>query len=303
MLPSISLGAEGESEFSRIRGKVDLALTGDKLCTRCHHHHDDPELLKIGRTRHGTRADRRTPSCTDCHGASPEHVDRPVKHDRPEIHFGRDSATPVARQNGACLACHRGGRQMHWAGSLHDARDVACTACHALHTERDPVLSKATQPQVCFACHKDKRAQVSKPYRHPILEGLMACSDCHNSHGSAGPRLMRRDAINDTCFQCHMEKRGPFLWNHQPVTEDCSICHNPHGSTVSRMLRVRPPFLCQQCHEHVDHQGTVPAVGPPGRRQFSPPNLTMARACLNCHTSIHGGNSPRDDPAGRLLQQ
>ena len=45
----------------------------------------------------------------------------------------------------------------------------------------------------------------------------MTCSDCHNAHGSAGPMLMVRDSVNETCYTCHMEKRGPFVRNHQPV--------------------------------------------------------------------------------------
>ena len=26
---------------------------------------------------------------------------------------------------------------------------------------------------------------------------------------------------NETCYQCHAEKRGPFLWEHQPARDDC----------------------------------------------------------------------------------
>ncbi|HEY5720682.1 MAG TPA: cytochrome c3 family protein, partial [Gammaproteobacteria bacterium] len=189
----------------------DLALTGDNVCTRCHDDADNPRLMTIGRTKHGTRADARTPTCTSCHGESVAHRENPDGTDirpKPERLFKKNNATSSnADKNEPCLSCHKGGQQMHWAGSIHDARDVACVSCHKVHTDHDPVMAKTTQPEVCFACHKDKRAQISKPYRHPILEGLMACSDCHNTHGTAGPKLMKRDSITDTCYQCHMEKR------------------------------------------------------------------------------------------------
>ena len=101
--------------------------------------------------------------------------------------------------------------------------------------------------------------------------------------------MMVRDSVNDTCYTCHMEKRGPFVRTHQPVQENCSICHNPHGSTQPNLLKVRSPFLCQQCHEPTSHRGTL---GSPGGTSTSA-NL-LARGCLNCHTSIHGTNNPFD---------
>ena len=77
----------------------------------------------------------------------------------------------------------------------------------------------------------------------------MACSDCHNPHGSAGPKLLAKNTVNETCYTCHAEKRGPFLWEHQPVNEDCTNCHTPHGSNITPLLKSRPPFLCDECHD------------------------------------------------------
>ncbi len=86
----------------------------------------------------------------------------------------------------------------------------------------------------------------------------MICSDCHNPHGSAGPKLVKRDPVLGTYFKSHAEKRGPFIWNHQPVTENCALCHNPHGTNGANLLKLRPPMLCQQCHEPTGHRGSVP---------------------------------------------
>ena len=121
---------------------------------------------------------------------------------------------------------------------------MTCASCHSVHAAKDKVLTKITQPEVCFTCHKQQRAELNRPSRHPILEGKVACSDCHNPHGSVGPKLMKRDSTVETCYQCHAEKRGPFVHNHEPVQEDCGNCHNPHGTIADSLLKMRQPLLC-----------------------------------------------------------
>jgi DmsE family decaheme c-type cytochrome len=163
------------------------------------------------------------------------------------------------------------------------------------------VLVKTEQTKVCVACHRQQRVQMHKPSRHPILEGKVQCASCHNPHGSAGPALMARDTVNDTCFQCHAEKRGPFIWNHQPVTESCALCHEPHGTTVANMLKWRQPFLCQQCHEPTSHRGAIPSLTVPGG--VSGTGITLARSCVNCHTNIHGSNNPTNSAGSRSFRR
>lgn len=281
------------------RQNDDLVLKGDAKCTACHDESDNPKLLQIGKGKHGTVADSRTPSCTSCHGASDAHADsKTQKRPAPERTFTKNSKTSVEERNNACLSCHeKDAKRSHWAGSTHDARDVACSSCHTVHDSHDKVRDKRTQPEVCYTCHKEQRGQVNRPSHHPIPEGKMTCSDCHNPHGSVGPKLMKRDSINDTCYTCHMEKRGPFVHNHEPVNEDCTLCHNPHGTTAENMLKARPPFLCQQCHtphggfipQLVGAQVTAPTASTPARGTT---NITQGRACNNCHTQVHGSNNP-----------
>ncbi|MCR6631103.1 MAG: DmsE family decaheme c-type cytochrome [Magnetospirillum sp.] len=280
-------------------------LKGDAVCTKCHDEQDNYPILKIGQTKHGTVADGRTPTCTSCHGESATHVNKPAdaaERPKPDRLFRKTSPTPVDERNAACLSCHEGGQHILWAGSTHQSRGVACTDCHQVHNGKDKVRDKQTQPEVCFNCHKQQRAQIEKPSHHPIPEGEMACSDCHAPHGSAGPKLMKRDTVNDTCFQCHAEKRGPHLWSHQPVTENCALCHNPHGTTTPNMLKQRAPFLCQECHEPTSHRGGIPSLsGSSGGT--SGLGITGGRACLNCHTNIHGGNNPTNNGASRSMRR
>lgn len=281
----------------------DLVLRGDAACTRCHDEGNEYPVLAIGKTRHGVRADGRTPTCTSCHGPSQTHANKPEgvkERPRPDLLYRGASVSAPGLRNTACLSCHAGdARRSHWEGSTHASNDVACTSCHQVHAAHDKVRDRVTQPEVCFACHKEQRTQVSKPSHHPIPEGKMGCSDCHNPHGGTGPKLMKKDSVNETCYTCHMEKRGPFVHTHEPVAEDCGNCHNPHGTTAENLLKARPPFLCHQCH--TPHGGQVAQLTGQGQSSTllsavtsgkSGINYTMARGCVNCHTQVHGTNNP-----------
>jgi DmsE family decaheme c-type cytochrome len=274
----------------------DLVLKGDAKCTTCHDESDSPELLGIGKTKHGTRADGRTPTCTSCHGESKGHLEaKGGTRAKPDVLFSKKSATPASVQNDACLTCHEKDPGRHlWAGSPHDVRDVPCARCHNVHSGVDKVRDKAAQPEVCFTCHANQRVKANKPSHHPVLEGQMACSDCHNPHGTAGPALLKRDSVVETCYTCHMEKRGPFVRNHQPVSEDCAICHDVHGTTAPNLLKTRQPFLCQTCH--TPHGPASPAISAGGNPQqpgwWNGSSITQGRGCTNCHTEIHGSNNP-----------
>src|SRR5258706_11049631 len=89
----------------------DLVLKGDAKCTVCHDETED-SVLRIGKARHGTIADARTPTCTSCHGDSESHIHKPdgVK-ERPktEISFSKGSSTTIATRDATCLGCHQGG--------------------------------------------------------------------------------------------------------------------------------------------------------------------------------------------------
>lgn len=276
---------------------AETAVTSPRACVECHDGSDEFPVLAITRSAHGVLADPRTPSangeCSACHGPSLEHARR-GRRVKPDRIFG-DSAgsAPVAEQNGACLSCHEGGRQLHWKGSPHENQEVGCSSCHALHSEHDPMLSQTTQVEVCLGCHKEKRAELLRPSTHPILDGQMGCSDCHNPHGSTGPALLLAGTLNDTCYGCHAEKRGPFLWEHPPAREDCSHCHRPHGSTQAALLKARGPWLCQQCHLGPQHPSTAySGSGLPGASIPSGAQQMLGKGCMNCHAQVHGSNHP-----------
>ena len=93
--------------------------------------------------------------------------------------------------------------------------------------------------------------------------------------------------VNEACTSCHTEKRGPFLWEHGPVRENCTTCHDPHGSSNERLLVAKNPFLCQRCHVHSRHPATIYDL-----QVLNTNNRVFGRACVTCHSQIHGSNHP-----------
>ena len=203
-----------------------------------------------------------------------------------------DPGRTAEQNNAICLNCHERGERTYWQGSVHEERGVACSNCHTVMANVSArfALKTAFQPDTCFQCHKDRRAQMFRSSHMPMREGKIVCSDCHNPHGSFTEAMLRTNTINETCYKCHAEKRGPFLFEHMPVRENCDNCHDPHGSINEASLKMSRPRLCLECHTIGPHP--IGNAGP-----FS--DLTMSRACNNCHTMIHGSNSP----AGGALQR
>jgi DmsE family decaheme c-type cytochrome len=274
---------------------------GADTCLGCH---TTPNIVGIFRTKHAQPNDDRGPfshgglQCEACHGPGGAHVAAGGGPAAGMIVFGAKSATPVAQQNATCLGCHQSNAAHDWAASAHAANDVACASCHSSHQAKDPMSAATTQIDVCVGCHQTQRTALFKPSHHPLREGKMSCTSCHSPHGSSAPAALVKNTITETCTSCHTELRGPFLWEHQPVAENCANCHEPHGSTQPAMLTLRPPFLCQTCHEGAGHPSIVNTPqGLPGGK--SPSSFLVGSGCVNCHSQVHGSNHP----SGRALMR
>jgi DmsE family decaheme c-type cytochrome len=147
-----------------------------------------------------------------------------------------------------------------------------------MHIARDPVLQTATQPEVCFDCHQAQRTETMKAFAHPFSQDKMDCTGCHSPHG------------DQVATSLVAEQRGPYLWEHAPVSEDCTLCHSPHGSNHPGMLTKRAPLLCQSCHSQFGHP-SVP-YGPDELVTGTPSRFLLGQSCLNCHSQVHGSNHP-----------
>jgi len=280
-------------------GKGDPVLAseytekGADTCLQCH------TVEKFFKTKHAQRADPRTPfakaQCETCHGPGGKHAKGMAEgakfEDVPMREFGAESKETPAQQNQVCLTCHERDARIGWKGSQHEQAEVACASCHTIHTTRNPVFTASGQAEVCYACHIQQRTDFNKPYAHPVRYGTIRCSDCHAPHGSAtGGKLLAKQTINQTCYTCHAEKRGPMLWEHAPVSEDCTLCHVPHGSVHQALLKKPAPLLCQQCHSPAGHPSV--AYTAQGLPSGTPSGFLLAGSCTNCHTQIHGSNHP-----------
>jgi DmsE family decaheme c-type cytochrome len=155
-------------------------------------------------------------------------------------------------------------------------------------------MMSVQQPETCYKCHPKIYGLNALPSHHPIKEGKMVCSDCHDPHGQETGNL-KEATINLVCYKGHGEKQGPFAFEHPPVRENCCICHNPHGAVADNLLKQPPTFLCLRCH--AGHNGYHPpgspvaGTGGGGVLQLSK-NPTLAPSlytnCTQCHAEVHG---------------
>ena len=96
----------------------------------------------------------------------------------------------------------------------------------------------------------------------------------------------------EPCLRCHLDKRGPFAFEHPGVRIDgCESCHSPHGSMNARLLK-RPVIftLCLECHNGAGNFGRQ---GDGVKLQSSAHNMADPRYqnCTTCHVRIHGSNA------------
>ena len=202
-------------------------------------------------------------------------------------------ALPTDTKNAACLQCHTRGYVAFWHGSKHDEAKLACVDCHQIHGGNNKLLASPSQQQLCTRCHQQIRASLLKSSHHPLREEKMFCTNCHNPHGTQTEKLIAAYSVNDKCYECHAEKRGPFIWDHPPVRESCLNCHDPHGSANEPLLVMKKPLLCQRCHSDAFHPGQLLAIPAGGKTTvYQQPPMLQYRACTNCHVMIHGSNHP-----------
>jgi DmsE family decaheme c-type cytochrome len=263
--------------------KAGAGYAGDAACMDCHKDLFAPMAkTAMGQAMAHPRTGHEAKGCESCHGPAKAHAESGGEDKKGMILFGRKSTTSVKDRNALCLSCHEKTARTMWIGSTHEARNVACTDCH---TEKGS-LKKTTVLATCGNCHKDKQAAVAKYSHMPLGEGKMECTGCHAPHGSPNEKLLIGSSVNETCFSCHAEKRGPFMWEHAPVTESCANCHNSHGSNRQRMLVNALPRLCQNCH-------FTPHGAPSGRpSDQASVRFNYNKGCVNCHSLIHGSNHP-----------
>ena len=187
----------------------------------------------------------------------------------------------------SCLDCH--ADQVHFGGKALPAADFGNPA------------------EFCLQCHTEQVGDFRMPFRHRVLEGQIACGDCHDPHAASTGNGW--NGANETCLACHTEMAGPFVFEHEGVAdEDCTACHRPHGSMHDKLLASDGNTLCLQCHFDIQFNleenlmlGTFPHgevgscnechVGGPPSGVTNPHLAAGGEArCYDCNYEIHGSN-------------
>ena len=219
--------------------------------------------------------------CAACHGGGSVHTQDPEV--KGSIAFPDDKK---------CLACHESGFKnlMHWKSSNHRQAGLVCADCHNPHGQKDKIVREKEdfrlpdidgKSALCIGCHQDVMAKFALPSHHPLREGGITCLDCHDPHADSNLNLLEK---NETCFRCHQNKQGPWIYEHPPVVEDCTICHEPHGAVNPSLQNIPQPTQCLRCHTLSDtrHEHNDSGTGIVG--------AAVLRKCTACHGMPHGSH-------------
>jgi DmsE family decaheme c-type cytochrome len=276
---------------------------GSEVCETCH-----PDVwLNFPRNPHykSVASGKELPAktgCEGCHGPGGDHA--AARGGKATI--GAFSTFTPEKTLGTCLGCHsKDVSKANIRRSPHTEANVVCTNCHSIHKPATPkFLLAKVQRELCYSCHASERAQFEMPSKHRVNEGVVDCSDCHNPHGASvssatasrmgGSSAMLQPAMDneEPCLKCHVDKRGPFVFEHASVrVEGCGACHVPHGSMNAKLLRRPVVFtMCLECHNGAGTFGreNIGVFLTPATHNLLDPKY---QHCTLCHVRIHGSNS------------
>ncbi|MFO7652875.1 MAG: cytochrome c3 family protein [Candidatus Krumholzibacteriia bacterium] len=276
--------ADPVTAAQRIGHDWQAEYVGAETCLGCHDdvgeaYHGSPHHPRHGAVVPGSDIE----SCESCHGPGEQHMETGSDIIGVETMRALDADT----RTWLCLQCHARQRDT-WFLAEHAEEGVDCASCHvdqvhwAMPDRRGP-RDFPVAGEFCLQCHPEVTRDFRLSYRHPVLEGMMACTDCHAPHGETA-----REALlvteNAPCLRCHTEVAGPFVFEHAAtVDEECTTCHRPHGSPNRMLLTQDSNSLCVHCH----WQPGFPVIGDVDHGPF----LRQRALCYDCHVEIHGSNA------------
>ncbi|MBU1394554.1 MAG: cytochrome c3 family protein, partial [Gammaproteobacteria bacterium] len=143
-------------------------------------------------------------NCATCHAGAAEHM---------AVAKARDPVKrPQKPDAAACLTCHKDdAKRMNWAFADHHKAGLECRDCHGLHAPKDikrldlSLWRSDKNTALCATCHQDVLARFNMKSHHPVKEGALSCTSCHDQHGGKQTNLATKTA---ECTQCHQAIRG-----------------------------------------------------------------------------------------------
>ncbi len=284
----------------------EATKVGMEACGDCH----GKQVAKFSASKHAVYLRKvvaeKGEVCEYCHGPASEHVDE--RANVKILHFPQRSAYTVKRTTELCVSCHTAVLDKpHWQGNTHAMADVSCVDCHSFHQddtqpyllrkpdikvtnnvafrydEKHPTTNQAING-ACLNCHREQQSQLRMRSHHPLFEDRVNCADCHEPHKSTDPMLLAENRdLSETCLKCHTNKRGPFVFEHEPARvgglgDSCLTCHRPHGSPNPKLTVAFGRGLCIQCHTDINQDAA---------------HLNRPGSCWRsgCHSDIHGSNT------------
>ncbi|WP_414663242.1 cytochrome c3 family protein [Horticoccus sp. 23ND18S-11] len=163
----------------------------------------------------------------------------------------------------------------------------------------------------CVECHEEQTSKIHTSLHAKVSVadaslGSTSCESCHGAgslHVKAGGtkgNIINPRKTSETCFQCHLDKRGEFsLANSHQVMNgkmSCGDCHDPHeghairGSGASLEAQNEN---CTSCHtaqkgpfvfaHNAMREGCVACHNPHGSVNQKMLVARDANLCLRCH--------------------
>lgn len=269
------------------QGDSDPPMRSDQFeeCATCHEEHAETFLLtphSALETEGLAASAGADSSCTTCHGDPTAHLD---EGGGAENIFNFSDAELPSDRSASCQSCH-GTEHPRFDATSHSRAGLDCTSCHSIHGDVWTLLDAPDQigssllassvSDSCTECHNDVFAHFEFNERHRLQEGILECTSCHNPH-EPSQRWMLGGFKQENCVNCHVDKGGPFVFEHGSVRgEGCTSCHTPHGSPNRHMLTFQNVAeLCFSCHIDI-----------PGFHS----RFTLESQCTNCHATIHGSH-------------
>lgn len=209
-----------------------------------------------------------TCSTSDCHQAEHRYFNL-NKHASVSIDISDEEAE--AGQAEGCETCHGPG-SVHVENRGRKSGDIL-----------------VSDVRTCYACHLNVKGEFMLQHHHPVPEGRMSCLDCHDMHGdnvrsSGGTMLLDS---SETCFRCHKDKRGPFVFEHDAIRDGCSSCHKVHGSINDKLLVAGQSITCLRCHWEPSFSTSSADIGSHAHSSHS---VGAGQDCVDCHSAVHGSN-------------